>query len=218
MMRVSPVSSPPFWVVAPFFLAAPLGLMAAGFGMMRASECEALEFESPNCPLIGFSLTINSVTGSIPLPDGEHRLQVRVLDETGRLTLYPETPMTFRVNNGANLPPTGVLATPVNGQRVSGEILVWGYAWDPDGTIRTAELLIDGVVRARLPYGDPRPGECPAIGNPAPCPNIGFWHHLNTRTLLNGPHVLGIRLIDDRGQVVVVPRNAQYGLTIIVEN
>ena len=47
MMRVSPVSSPPFWVVAPFFLAAPLGLMAAGFGMMRAGEAT---FWAPNVP------------------------------------------------------------------------------------------------------------------------------------------------------------------------
>jgi len=77
---------------------------------------------------------------------------------------------------------------------------------------------VDGVVRATLPYGDPRPGECPALGDIPPCPNIGFWHDFNTKTVLNGPHVLGVRLVDDRGRAVIVPQNAASGLTIIVDN
>jgi hypothetical protein len=186
--------------------------------MPRPEGCNELGVSSPDCPLVGFMLNVNSVTGAVPLPDGEHRLQVRVLDEAGRLTLYPETPISFRVNNGLNQAPTGVLSTPVDGQRVSGTIPVWGYAWDPDGRIQTVQLLVDGVIRATLPYGDPRPGECPALGNPQPCPNIGFWHDLNTKTLLNGPHVLGIRLIDDRGRSAIIPQFSRNGMTIIVAN
>jgi hypothetical protein len=106
----------------------------------------------------------------------------------------------------------------VNNARVSGNILVWGYAWDPDGRVQTVQLLVDGTVRATLPYGDPRPGECPALSDAPACPNIGFAHDLNTKTLLNGPHVLGIRLVDDRGRATVIPQNAAGGMTIIVEN
>lgn len=188
------------------------------YGQVRTDVCARPGFTSPNCPGVGWTFTINSVSGSIPLPDGEHGLQLRVQDETGRFTVYPETPLKFNVSNGPNLAPLGVLATPVNGQRVSGTILVWGYAWDPDGRVIAAQLLVDGVARATLPYFDPRPGECPGIGNPAPCPNIGFWHEFNTKTLLNGPHVLGIRLVDDRGRVAIIPQNAAGGMTIIVDN
>ena len=156
--------------------------------------------------------------GFIPLPNGEHQLQLRVQDETGRFTLHPDTPVTLRVNNAANQPPRGVLAAPTHNQRVSANILVWGYGWDPDGRVETVQLLVDGVVRATLPYGETRPGECPAIGDIPPCPNIGFSADFNTRTLLNGPHVFGIRLIDDKGRASVIPQNAVNGLTIIVAN
>jgi hypothetical protein len=188
------------------------------YGQPRQQECASLGFTSPNCPNVGFTFSINSTTGFIPLPDGEHRLQLRVQDDTGRFTTHPENPLMLRVNNGENEPPQGVLATPLNGQRVSGNILIWGYAWDPDGRIQNVQLLVDGVLRATLPYGDPRPGECPSLDNIPPCPNIGFWHDFNTKTVLNGPHVLGIRLVDNRGRAVVVPQNAANGLTIIVEN
>lgn len=190
----------------------------AMYGQPRADVCNSLGFTSPNCPGIGWTFNLNTSSGPVPLPDGEHLLQVRIQDETGRFTTYPETPVAFRVANGPNASPTGVLATPVNGQRVSGTILIWGYAGDPDGGIRTVQLLVDGVVRGTLPYGDTRPGECASLPDVGACPNIGFWHDFNTRTLLNGPHVLGIRLVDDRGRAAIIPQNAAGGMTIIVEN
>jgi hypothetical protein len=69
-----------------------------------------------------------------------------------------------------------------------------------------------------LPYGEARTTECSALPDVAACPNIGFWHQWNTNTVLNGPHVVGVRLIDDRGTAVIVPQNAGNGLTVIVEN
>jgi hypothetical protein len=191
---------------------------SAVYGLPRADVCGSLGFTSPSCPNIGFTFTLDSLNGRVPLPNGDHQLQVRVWDESGRLTLYPETPLTFRVNNAPNEAPRGVLVTPANAERVSGNILVWGYAWDPDGHIRSVELLVDGFPRATLRYGDPRPDQCAALSGVAACPNIGFAHEFNTRTVLNGPHVLGIRLTDDRGRVVTIPQNAANGLTINVAN
>jgi hypothetical protein len=188
------------------------------YGQPRPEVCASLGFESPNCPGVGFTLTINSATGSVPLPNGEHLLRLRIQDETGRFTLYPETPITIRVNNEPNQAPQGFLTSPGNGQRVSGTLLVWGWAWDPDGKIETVQLLVDGVVRATVPYGETREGQCATLADVAACPNIGFAYEFNTRTVLNGPHVLGIRLTDDRGKSVVVPQNALNGTTIIVSN
>lgn len=190
----------------------------AQYGMPRPEVCSAAGITAPNCPAVGFFFSVNSVTGAFPLPNGEHLLQVRIQDETGRFTTYPENSVRFRVNNALNQPPVGVLATPTHGQRVSGTILIYGYAYDPDGRIETVQLLVDGIIRSTLPYGEARTTECTALPGVAACPNIGFWHQWNTNTVLNGPHVLGIRLLDDRGRAVVVPQNAVNGLTVIVEN
>lgn len=190
----------------------------AQYGVPRPEICSAAGITAPNCPAAGFQFSVNSATGAYPLPNGEHVLQVRIQDETGRFTLYPEDGVKFRVNNALNQPPTGVLVTPTHGQTVSGTILVYGYAYDPDGRIAAVQLLVDGAVRATLPYGEARTSECTALPEVAACPNIGFWHQWNTNTVLNGPHVLGIRLVDDRGRAVVVPQNAVNGLTLIVQN
>ncbi|HET8550532.1 MAG TPA: hypothetical protein VFL57_21120, partial [Bryobacteraceae bacterium] len=190
----------------------------AAYGMSRADVCQGLGFTSPNCPGIGFQFSVNSVTGAIPLPNGEHLVQIRIQDETGRFTLYPETPLAFRVNNEANLPPTGVLVTPRHNDRLSGTVLIYGYAWDPDRSVRTVQLLVDGAVRGTLPYGEARPTECAALPDVKACPNIGFYLEWNTKTVLNGPHVLGVRLTDDRGRAVTIPQDAANGLTVIVAN
>ena len=190
----------------------------AGYGQPRPEICSALGFESPNCPGVGFMFAINSAAGSIPLPNGEHLLRLRIQDETGRFTLYPETPLTIRVTNQANESPRGFMTSPSNGQRVSGTILVWGWAWDPDGRIVRADVLVDGVVRGQANYGETRPEQCASLPDVAACPNIGFWYEFNTRTLLNGPHLIGVRLLDDRGRSVVIPQDAANGSTIIVQN
>jgi hypothetical protein len=190
----------------------------AQYGLPRNDVCQTLGFTSPNCPNIGFTFSLNSVTGAIPLPNGEHLVQLRIQDETGRFTLVPETPLSFRVDNEANTPPTGVLVTPRRNERVSGTVHIYGYAWDPDGSVRTVQLLVDGIARAVLPYGEPRPSECEALPNVTACPNIGFWFEWNSRTVLNGPHVIGIRLIDDRGRATIIPQDAESGQTVIVAN
>jgi hypothetical protein len=111
-----------------------------------------------------------------------------------------------------------VLVVPTHGERVSGTVLIYGYGWDPDGRITGVQLVVDGATRATMPYGEARPSECGTLPDVAACPNIGFSMQWNSRTVLNGPHVLGIRLIDNTGRAVIIPQNAVNGLTVIVDN
>lgn len=190
----------------------------AQYGQPRPDICSALSVTAPNCPTVGFTFSLNSTSNFIPLPNGEHKLQVRVQDQSGRFTTYPEQPLMFRVNNAANLPPTGRLVTPAAGEQISGTVLVYGYAWDPDGRIAAVQLLVDGSVREALPYGEARTSECAALPEVDACPGIGFGTQFNSKTLLNGPHVLGIRLVDNAGRAVTIPQEASAGRTIIVRN
>ena len=84
----------------------------AQYGMPRPEICAEANIVTPNCPAIGFLFNVNSTIGAFPLPNGEHMLQVRIQDETGRFTLYPETPLRFRVNNVLNQAPWARLSRP----------------------------------------------------------------------------------------------------------
>ena len=70
----------------------------AAYGLRRDDICATLNPRPLNCPNIGFSFTLNSINGLL-LPNGPHSLQVRVLDESGRFTVFPETAITINVNN-----------------------------------------------------------------------------------------------------------------------
>jgi hypothetical protein len=189
----------------------------ATYGLPRADICNTLDPRPLNCQLIGFMMSLNTRAG-VPLANGPHSLQIRVLDETGRLTVIPETPVPITVNNDSNVPPTGRLIAPTHNERVSGIIAIYGHAWDPDGRVTQVQLLVNGEVRATIPYGRPRPEECEALSDVTACPNIGFETGFDTRRLNNGPNVLGVRLVDDRGTSVVIPSQVRDGINLMVEN
>ncbi|MFN7921721.1 MAG: M36 family metallopeptidase [Bryobacteraceae bacterium] len=186
----------------------------------RPDICNALDPRPPNCPNIGFDIPVSTTGSTPPIPDGKRKLQIRIVDESGRITLYPETPLEINVNNGANQLPKGALVTPSQNEHVKGSINIWGYAWDPDGRVALAQLLVDGEVRATIPYGETRPGECAVLTGIGACPNIGFALDFDTRKLRNGPVVLGVRVIDNRGGVTVLPSPSPNvsGITVFVEN
>ncbi|MBM3735282.1 MAG: hypothetical protein FJW39_05785 [Acidobacteria bacterium] len=190
----------------------------AVYGAARPDVCDGLNPRPVNCPGVGFTFTWNSASANLPFADGPHGLQIRVLDQTGRMTLLPETPVTINLENGGNQLPVGVLVTPANGDRVSGVTRIWGYAWDPDGRIVNATLFVDGEVIAAVPYGEPRPEQCEQLPDVARCPNIGFALEFDTRVLANGSHVLGIQLTDDRGSSVFIAGPNRRGINITVDN
>ena len=189
----------------------------ATYGQSRTDICNGLNPRPLNCPAIGFIFPLNTRTG-IPLSNGTHALQVRVQDETGRLTLIPETPVSIAVNNEANAPPIGVLVSPVHNERLSGITAIYGHAYDPDGRVTQVQLLVNGEIRDTVPYGRPRPEECAALTDVTACPNVGFEMALDTRRLNNGPNVLGIRLVDDRGAAVIIPGTLRGGINVFIDN
>ena len=79
-------------------------------------------------------------------------------------------------------------------------------------------VLVDGSSVAAAQYGQPRPAECATLPGVAACPNIGFSVSLDTRILTNGPHVIGVRITNDVGLGVTVPRLAVNGMNVIVDN
>jgi hypothetical protein len=190
----------------------------ATYGQRRDEVCRDLPNRPPNCPNVGFSFTLDSAGGEVRLPNGRHSLQARVLDEAGRYTLLPATPITINVENAANLPPTGVLATPGANARLSGTVKIWGYAWDLDGTVETVQLLIDGVIYGNPKYGDERAQQCATLPDVKACPNIGFDFDFDTTQVSNGLHQLGIRIVDDKGRAAIVPGSAAFGINVFIQN
>jgi hypothetical protein len=189
----------------------------ATYGITRNDICNSLNPRPLNCPLVGFQFLLDTL-GSIPLTNGQHRLQARIQDETGRLTLIPAEPVIITVNNEINELPKGVLTAPAPNERLSGVIAIYGHAWDPDGRILQVQLVVNGEAREVISYGRPRPTECAALPGVAACPNIGFEMAFDTRRLNNGPNVIGIRLIDSDGASVIIPSTLRNGMNVIITN
>jgi len=198
------------------------GIVGASYGSTRTDICNALPApQPPNCPSIGWSVLVNTRSGTPPLPDGPHSMQIRVLDETGRFTVLPDQPVPFTVKNGSQTPPIGSITSIKPNDQLAGVVQVSGYAYSPGGTISTSGvvLLVDGTSFATpAQYGLPRPVECGTLTGVAACPNIGFNVNLDTRFLSNGNHVIGVRITNSAGISVVVPNLARYGMNVVVNN
>ncbi len=190
------------------------------FGVTRADLCAANgpATGSPNCPGVGWVTAIDTTSEGPALRNGEHRVQVRITEDNGRITYHPETPVVVTVDNPANKLPIGVVTTPTNLQRVSGVLNISGHAYDPDGRFLLVYLLIDNQIRATLRYGNARPEVCATLSGIPACPNIGFDGTFDTRLLSNGPHRLGVLLLDGDDATVVAPLITNAGMNIIVDN
>ena len=175
----------------------------------------------PACPFAGFTFTLDTAAGFVLLPNGPHTLQLRVLDETGRFTILPDVSVAVTVNNPAKAPPVGMLTSPANNARISGTVHIAGLAYDMSGQSPTVDLLVDGEVRASVPYGTGRAGECAQLPDVIACPNIGFDLDFDTRALTNGSHTLGVRVTGKSRLVVVLPGPSgglSSGLNVFVRN
>lgn len=189
------------------------------YGLRRDDICGSLTApKPPNCPSVGFTLSLNTRTGTPPLPDGPHSMQIRVQDETGRYTLIPDQPVQFTVKNGPYQPPAGVLLTPQPNDHLTGTVKVTGYAWSPGGKITGVYVLVDGVSVRAAHYGDPQPDACANLPDVTACPNIGFSADLDTTGFVSGPHVLGIGLRNGRGDTVIIPATLSTGINVFFDN
>lgn len=188
------------------------------YNQRRDDICTPLSSpKPPNCPFVGFALSLNTRTGTPPLPDGPHSMQVRMLDEMGRYTIADQT-LHFTVKNGPYQPPVGALSSPKPGDHLKGTVNVSGYAYSPGQKITSVLVLVDGVSVATALYGSPRPDDCTNLPNVTACPNIGFSVSLDTMRFVSGPHVLGIQLRNDRGDSVIIPAVDRSGINVYFDN
>jgi hypothetical protein len=196
------------------------GLIGAVYGASRPDICSPLPTPlPPNCPNVGWSVLMNTRSGSPPLPDGPHSMQLRILDETGRYTLVPQFPVSFTVKNGPQPFPVGAITSIKQNESLSGVVPISGYAYSPAGRITSVLVVVDSTtVVGVAQYGLPRPAECATLPDVTACPNIGFSVNLDTRTLTNGNHVLGVRLANDAGFAVIVPNLDSNGMNVTVDN
>lgn len=171
-----------------------------------------------NCPGTGFQARISTLGAFPPLPDGPHKLQIRVRDQTGRFTFYPTDPLNITVKNGAAVPIVGVLESPASGEKLSGTVSVSGYVYSPGQRVTTVSLLVDGRLLSSVRPTQARPEICASLPNADACPAVGFTFTLNTKLLLNGPHVLGILAFSDRGDSVTFPNLVTDGINVSVQN
>jgi hypothetical protein len=188
------------------------------YGSSRADICGGLAPKPANCNGIGYSFQFDSVEGYPPLPDGPHTLQVRVRDQTGRFTLYPDKPLHITVKNGAAAPIVGVLESPVANAVLSGTVTVSGYMYSTGQTVYAGYVLVDGAVFSTISSSLPRPDVCSSLPDADACPKIGFSVKLDTTKLTNGPHVLGIEGFNLRGDYAIFPSQVRDGMNITVKN
>jgi len=120
------------------------------------------------------------VTGTVMLAEGSNALSVRATDQTGRTG----TASILVVLD--TTPPDAAFVSPAAGSVVRGTVDVQVDATDP--------LPGSGVARVELSL-DGRPLE--RLSNPP------FEAELDTTTLVDGPHVLGLRALDGQGNAAV---------------
>lgn len=196
-----------------------LSYTPATLAVTRTDICGALPAPAPpNCPRIGFQVNLNTASTGVWLTNGAHKMQLRVQDSLGRITILPESPVNFIVNNADRAPSQGVLETPKLGDTLTGIIDLKGFAYAPGGRITSVQVLLDGSTVGTLTYGGARPDACVGLSDVAACPSIGFAGTLDTRRFDNGPHVLGIRIANATGSATVIPALARNGMSVIIQN
>ena len=188
------------------------------YNIARADICGTLAPVPMNCPAIGFQLVINTRTGTPPLQDGDHIMQIRVRDETGRLTILPDSKVAFKLKNGTVDFPKGAITSHKAGDTVTGTVQIAGYAYSQTGTIRNVIVIYDNLFADLARYGTPSAEVCAGLPGVAACPNIGWTFDFDTRRLSNGNHVLTVQITDSAGIITTLPSVGQPTISITVKN
>lgn len=192
---------------------------STSYGVTRNDICGTLNPKPVNCPAIGFTGSINTRTGLPPLPDGPHKVQIRVKDEAGRYTLIPDTPVNIIVKNGTYQPPIGAITAPANAANVNGTMTVTGWTYSPANSIQYVFLVIDhAVAYGPMRYGIANDAVCTNLPDVKACPNIGFTMDLDTNLLGNGPHTIQALVYDTTGASITLPAAGSPGISVNVKN
>jgi hypothetical protein len=96
------------------------------------------------------------------------------------------------------LPPYGFLDVPLNGDTLTANANIAGWAWALPG-ISSIDVFVDGTRIASATYGVPRPDV--ATAQPGAPGNTGFQYSLDTTKFPNGGHSIIVKATDNAGHV-----------------
>jgi hypothetical protein len=137
------------------------------------------------------------------LVSGDHTLFIRVTFSDASVQDFGDR--SFTVDGTLNQAPIGELELPGEGQPMNGVFPVTGWALD-DGSIEDVEILIDGLVVGGAETGIHRPDIAHRYPWRPDAEHAGFVRMLNTSEIVNGVHMISVRLRDDEGATRVVGR------------
>ncbi len=106
----------------------------------------------------------------------------------------------------------------MNNAVLSGTVLLSGYMYSAGQKVIEGIVVVDNVEWALVKLGVARPDVCSSLPKADACPNIGFTYSLDTRKFSNGPHVLGIQGVNDRGDYTMFPATLFGGVNVFVQN
>jgi uncharacterized protein (TIGR03437 family) len=168
------------------------------YGGARPDACA--HTTAPDCPNVGWNFYYDTT----PLGNGTHTLQVtgqavggEQFSQAASFTVFNSISTATSTNAAIDTP------GPHSGA-VQGSIYISGWAVNPNATISTVALSIDGAPIGNAIYGTARADVCNAFPNSQGCPNVGWYFLLDTNTLGNGTHTLQAVATAANGQVAAV--------------
>jgi N-acetylmuramoyl-L-alanine amidase len=165
----------------------------ATYGVSRPDVCAAYPSRA-GCPNVGWTLPLDTTL----LANGTHTVAATAISANGdQMTIGS----SFTVANWTSGNPMKIdIDTPgSNSSPFSGSAVFGGWAISDLASIVSVTVSVDGVPAGSGNYGVSRPDVCaahPAAG----CPNVGWDMALDTTSLANGPHTLGVTATSSSGQ------------------
>ncbi len=147
-----------------------------------------------NAP-VNWSYMLNTV----PLPDGPHTFGVTAMAADGTFSL---SSATFTVANWSSPSPIRVtIDSPRSSSApIAGSVAFGGWAFDPNSTLTSVQIAIDGVSFGAAAYGGTRSDVCAVYGNVPGCPGVGWNFPIDSTILANGSHTLAVTAVTSTGQ------------------
>jgi hypothetical protein len=179
----------------------------AAYGSSRPDIC-LLYPDRPGCPNVGFLYLLDTKQLSV----GPHDLTITATDTDST----PDSG-TSTVPFNVVAPPNVSIDGPADGSRVSGSLIVSGWALDNitsvGNSLASVDLEVDGNKVGTATYGISRPDICATYPARPGCPNVGFFYIMNTATLTPGSHTITAVATDSDA----VPDSGSSSVTVNVQ-
>lgn len=187
--------SPRGWAISTADLVTSVALLIDGnsygnalLGASRGDVCAALP-AAQGCPNVGWYTPSNWLDTN-RLGNGTHVLEATMTTAQGYRASVSQV---FTVNNVSNGPGHVVFTNPsASSNPFLGKVLFSGYAVNDNAAVTSVAVLIDGAPFGAATFGLSSPTACASYPGRANCANSGWSYGLDTTTLADGTHTLGI--------------------------